>query len=347
MEIVSKVSVDLVRQGEIPVVDVVQGDSARTLEITLMNDGAPYPLPSGAEVVIRFSKADGTGGTYDSLEDGTVAWSAAENVLTVALAEQVCTAVGPAFLQLIIIKELKQITTFRIMIRVSDEAAGGDGSEHYVNLTKWLTRTPVIDEILQRLDDLEYVPIEITKFESSLYEAEIGGTVDEVTLSWEFNQRAKDASLDGVQLLDEELVSGERRMPGLGLRANRTWVLKAFDRRLLLQEKTVTLKFLNRIYWGVAEKPTSVNNDFVRNLENNPLSEDKTRSFTVNAGAGQYIWYCIPERLGQCTFESGGFFGGFYPVKTLRVINKTGYQENYVVYRSDNAGLGETTVNVY
>jgi hypothetical protein len=66
--------------------------------------------------------------------------------------------------------------------------------------------------------------------------------------------------------------------------------------------------------------------------------------FTVTAGAGQYIWFCYPKRLGTVTFWVGGFEGGFQPVETVSLTNMNGWTEDYYCWRSTNANLGSTAV---
>ena len=76
------------------------------------------------------------------------------------------------------------------------------------------------------------------------------------------------------------------------------------------------------------------------------MSNDKKRTFTVDARAGEYIVYALPARLGAVTFFVGGFEGGFEEPVEQVLTNASGYQEPYNVYRSTNANLGETTVEV-
>ena len=76
------------------------------------------------------------------------------------------------------------------------------------------------------------------------------------------------------------------------------------------------------------------------------LSNSKNRTITVNAGAGEYIFYCVPSRLGACSFNVGGFDGGFSKVATVNFTNSDNYAENYDIYKSDNANLGNTNVTI-
>ena len=89
----------------------------------------------------------------------------------------------------------------------------------------------------------------------------------------------------------------------------------------------------------------TLDSTFIRALSRK-LIGSKLASFTANATAGKYIWYCLPKRYGTCTFSVGGFTGGFTLVDTVSFTNASGYTEDYYIYKSDNAGLGSTTVTV-
>jgi hypothetical protein len=104
--------------------------------------------------------------------------------------------------------------------------------------------------------------------------------------------------------------------------------------------KQATVTFANQIYYGVAADLTNVTS------LSKVLSNKKTRTITVDADAGEYIIYAIPARLGSIAFYVGGFEGGFEDPVEQTLANASGYQETYKVYRSTNAGLGETTVDI-
>ncbi len=102
---------------------------------------------------------------------------------------------------------------------------------------------------------------------------------------------------------------------------------------------------INTIYWGW-HTDTSADEDTIEGLTggSSANSNDNTRTFTVTAGASEYIWYCYPLRLGTVTFFVGGFEGGFESPETVSVTNVNGWSEDYYAYRSTNANLGETEV---
>jgi len=107
-----------------------------------------------------------------------------------------------------------------------------------------------------------------------------------------------------------------------------------------------TVTFYNRRHWGVTSADSGYDSDDIGDLANDELSGSRVKTFTVNPGAGEYILYAYPSRLGAATFTVGGFEGGFEDPETVSRTNDSGYTEDYYVYRSTNANLGSTEVVV-
>lgn len=119
MIITNKLTMDLAKPDWMAAIDAVQDDRySRNLEISLYVGGESWPIPEDASAVIRYSKSDGKGGIYDTLPDGTSAWSAADNVLTIALAPQVLTTPGSVLLAVTLTRGIHQISTFAVLISV-------------------------------------------------------------------------------------------------------------------------------------------------------------------------------------------------------------------------------------
>lgn len=103
--------------------------------------------------------------------------------------------------------------------------------------------------------------------------------------------------------------------------------------------------YRNYIKWGVVSDTVSMDEDDIHALvADSVISNDETRTFTVTAGANEYIAYAWPTRLGTVAFWVGGFEGGFQDPKTIAVTNQNGCTENYYLAQSSNHSLGETTV---
>lgn len=138
MNIMHKLTVDLANRNCDSIIKAVRGDSSRMVEITVLSDGSPWQIPEDASIVIRYAKPDGTTGTYDTLPDGTRAWQATGNLLTVSLAPQLFTVSGAVSLQITVVQGLQQISTFRVALDVSTEISSRSGSADYTNLSQWL-----------------------------------------------------------------------------------------------------------------------------------------------------------------------------------------------------------------
>lgn len=130
------------------------------------------------------------------------------------------------------------------------------------------------------------------------------------------------------------------------------FVLKATDARGKSATKLLQIHAYNGVYTGAASSPDIIDAAFLNTLKKS-VADGYARTFTVDAKAGQYIWYACPTKLVAIlesdvtpAFNVGGFDGGFSKVATLDYTNAVGYTEEYQVWRSDNAGLGSTTVKV-
>lgn len=132
---------DLQKPQTLPVVSAVQTDRySRNLEISLYANEKFFPIPEDTAVVIRYKKFDGKGGEYDTLPDGSCAWSSEGNTLTIALAPQALTAPGIVEVSVSLIAGEQQLSTFPIQINVQPIARAGIAkSENYFYVTGLLT----------------------------------------------------------------------------------------------------------------------------------------------------------------------------------------------------------------
>lgn len=186
-------------------------------------------------------------------------------------------------------------------------------------------------DIRARLDALEYVDMKINTFTASPSVCEFGST-NTINLAWSLNKAATSQNINGMA------VTGNSKSFDAVTTAM-TYTLNVSDGHTNAS-KSVSVGFANQIYYGVSEDLSNVTS-LSKVLSNNP-----ERTITVNAGAGKYIVYAIPARLGDVTFFVGGFEGGFENPVEQMLVNASGYQELYKVYRSTNANLGETTVEI-
>ena len=141
---------EVVQRLEMPLGDV----NSRSIQMLLYAQQNPWVIPDNIEVLIRYHKPDGTRGEYDTMPDGSEAWSIADNCLTIFVAPQVLTVAGTVELYAEIFQEAKVLHTFTVEIGVKapfSKRAGAFGtSQDYYYVTNVL-RGPVMAQSGQLL----------------------------------------------------------------------------------------------------------------------------------------------------------------------------------------------------
>lgn len=170
---------------------------------------------------------------------------------------------------------------------------------------------------------------------------EKGATQTTATVKWATNKTPVSVTVEGESVSPD---TTSKELTGLSITAEKEFTVVAADSRGS-QTATAVMRFCNGVYTGAAAAPAAVDSAFIRTLTKT-LQSSRSRTFTANAAEGQYIWYACPAARGTPVFNVGGFDGGFSKVATLDYTNPSGYTESYQVWRSDNAGLGQTTVKV-
>ena len=120
MKVIHKVKVHLDRRKGDVFVDVMQGDAnTRVLEFALYEGGSEWPVPAGASVAVAYRRADGRKGIYDTLADGSVAYTVAGNVVTVTLVPQALAVPGNTAATVVFTDTNGgQLATFCVILRV-------------------------------------------------------------------------------------------------------------------------------------------------------------------------------------------------------------------------------------
>lgn len=167
---------------------------------------------------------------------------------------------------------------------------------------------------------------------------EKGITVNFCNFNWGYNKAIVSQKINDIEI-EPTLRIYRYSVP---FNTNKTFTLIGND-GLKEIKKSITVQFCNRIFWGVSEKPTEYNKDFLDTL-NYELQDNKNKTITVNARNNQYIYYSVPSAYGNCIMSVNGFIGGFKKVATISYTNMYNSTENYDIYESDNSNLGNTTV---
>lgn len=200
----------------------------------------------------------------------------------------------------------------------------------------------LVRDINEKIDDLRYKKINIDSFTCSPSTAENGQTINTINLSWKTNTTPVSLMLNGSAL---PATQTSAKITDI-ITKNTTYTLIATDKKNASHTRSASISFLNGVYYGTYTKETDFTNlaaimrtRFTKNLRSN-----KSMSFTVNAGANQYIYFACPSSFGTPTFYVGGFEGGFDKIGSFDYKNSYEYTTKYDIYISTNDNLGSTTV---
>jgi hypothetical protein len=137
----------------------------------------------------------------------------------------------------------------------------------------------------------------------------------------------------------------------LSQNANEVFTLTVISGEGKSTTSSTSFIFRNRIYWGVAAIPGGYNDTFIKGLSSNAFDSDYLRQFTLYAGADQYIYFAIPKSYVNSPYiDPPYFFLGTSVPGGMEIAQETvGYTyenntENYIIYKSANANLGQTDV---
>jgi hypothetical protein len=191
-------------------------------------------------------------------------------------------------------------------------------------------------EVSKQIEEITN-PFNINTFIVTPSIAQKGSTVS-VSVKWTYNKEITSQTLN-----DTSLGLDTRDKTFTNVKADTVFTLTATSTNST-KTKSGSIKFCNGIYYGKSSS-TTYDSTLINSLTKT-LSDSKARTITVNAGAGEYIYYCLPTRLGVPGFNVGGFDGGFNKVATINFTNSNNYTENYDIYKSTNSGLGNTTITI-
>ena len=229
-----------------------------------------------------------------------------------------------------------------------------DGTEKLIveddEATKQAPLRTIVDEIKQNSQEkIREIESELSRLENQVNPftatlsisksiAELGSSQD-LTLNWSYNRDIKSQKIN-----NDNLDISIRSKSYSNVSSSTTYTLTATSTLDLTTSKSVSITFANGIYYGVSSS-VDYNSDLIKSLTKE-LSTNKSRTVTINASSDEYIYYCVPTRLGECSFNVNGFEGGFDIVATVSFANDFNYTENYFIYKSTNSNLGNTTVVV-
>lgn len=196
---------------------------------------------------------------------------------------------------------------------------------------------PSISTVGEALDQLLYKELTIQSTVTPNI-AEIGETVPEVKFSWKYNKNVTQQSLDGT-----DIGLNIREVALQDVTSTTSKSLQAFDGKNT-KKVLMSITFKLASYYGVSES-TPTNSEEIISRFTRDLNFYKGSSVTITAQDNQYIYLMLPKSMGQVQFYVGGFEGGFQIVNPNFQFTKNGVTNSYILYKSDNPGLGTTTIN--
>lgn len=192
-----------------------------------------------------------------------------------------------------------------------------------------------------------YKAMEINSFTNSTNIVEIGSSVSNSTFSWGLNKTPQTLT---IAANGQTTQLGAKQSSSMAVNFNApiktttTFTLTAMDEKKHTAVAKSTIYFYNGIYFGVSDS-TNIDSKFILGL-NKQLKDGVRGTYDVTAAKSQYIYFAIPATYATPHFYVGGLEGGFDIFKTIDFVNASGYTAPYVVYKSTNANLGQTIVEV-
>ena len=332
------------KQEQFQTLKLVQGDRGNKIKINVYEDGQPVNL-AGCSVTAKYKRADG-----EIINDGVIE-NIHDNSFDAVMDSSITKVAGTLKMLFTIEKDAVKVSAFLLLADVREgigesSSSGGSagGGEVTVDLTDYYKKIETysrkeIDaqfkEIANKIDEISN-PFNINSFTVSPSTAQKGSTIN-VTVKWSYNKDINSQTLNNATL---DVTLREKTFSSVN--ADVTYTLNATSTNNISKAKSETVKFYNGIYYGKSSS-TTYDSALINSLTK-VLSDSKARTITVNAGTREYIYYCLPSRLGTPNFNVGGFDGGFDKVETVSFTNSDGYTENYDIYKSNNANLGNTTI---
>lgn len=139
MIVTHKTTIDFTNWQGTPCFNAVEGDQySRNLECTLLSNGRAFIPPEGCAIILRYRKPDYTGGVYDTMPDGSKAWTLNGNILTLELTPQLFTAPGTSELFVTLMDGKSKLNCFKLQFYVQKIPHGLPNSQRYINVDTFI-----------------------------------------------------------------------------------------------------------------------------------------------------------------------------------------------------------------
>jgi len=222
-------------------------------------------------------------------------------------------------------------------------ALGGDAAAvSYTNAS-----FSTLDNVKKALDNIlakvYYVEPAVSSFTMTpaTTDYEIGSVVNEVSFEWAYNKDMVSQSLTDCTLADETVRTATYSTP---ISSNKTFTLTASDgTKTVTSSKTISFK--NKIYWGSAADPGTIDSAFILGLSNKKFATTYKGSYNVTVGSGEYAYVACPASWNMPeTCKIGGFGTDLVDCGSISFTNASGASSLYKIVRTTQAGLGAITM---
>lgn len=204
----------------------------------------------------------------------------------------------------------------------------------------------------EEMGGLSYVPIDIISFTTDPYYEKGFVMKSQMQFNWELTKVPNTLAIEGLNADANTITpsqSGQLMTSSYpAMSEDTTFTLIATDAKSE-DRMDFTVKFVLPLYYGkLTLDSTSTLDASILNKDilTKVLSETKEIIFTVAPGVSEYIIFASPVDYGECSFKVGGFDGGFVKAATVSKTNDYNVSAEYYIYKSSNANLGTTTVQV-
>lgn len=197
---------------------------------------------------------------------------------------------------------------------------------------------PGANSVAEALDKLLHTETSVSFTYSTSTTQQKGAVLQSFQIRWEYSKsEISSQSIDGVNIAKSLRAYTESE----DISSNRTYKFM-YDDGIETYTKNISIRFLNGIYYGTSSS-TAYNAQLINSLTRR-LQDTNKGEFTVNAKAGEYIYYACPVSYGTPTFTINGLDVLYNNMIEFDYVNSDGYTERYAIYRSTYSGLGTTKI---
>ena len=241
-----------------------------------------------------------------------------------------------------------------------DKGDPGDAVSFPIEAVNISVTNPGYNNLQEVLDELLYVPVNINSFSTPTTLFENRASTDPsadftMGFTWSIGGTPTAQTFTGPsEMTPVTLTAGQRAVTVTMTNFNtqESFILSVDDGKTVVTA-TKVIKFANKIYYGDAAIPGSLDEAFIKSLTSS-LQETKDAVIPSTTSVSTYFWFALPVAYGTPVFKDAATGFGidmqdpipFTAANGNIFNNNLGYSEDYYLYRSTNNNLGTITVEV-